>query len=288
MPENTSRKLADLLVNLTPAQQVAALCKLPEIQDTFERFGSTTVLQALQQQLRNMVSHSERLDPAKVVKSKAYSSVNLANIDRSWTLEDSGPRDGFEHDLPALTVVDNVVFVNGQYCERALIKPSLVAWSREVTTNVYEHGFCKFVRPLYYGSGGLFYSDILDAHDVPETGLRKFNAVIAPTLVTATAMNGEAVARDEADEGLQSEAINNASVNGIMAMDKSVTVSTTEESKPLPEGSIVPKEYQGTEHIFLRYVAPWAWCATVYIVDYMAVTIQWSGRHRMAMPLISR
>ena len=200
-PEVTVRKVAAILRGLSRPQLTAALQKLPELRETFERFGSRTVLQSMQLQLLDPSFEAQDMNPQLVDNSKAFLQNSLFGLSRAWTLREINKPSLPEAkiSLPELQVLDNVVCIDNEYCSRATIKASFLAWSRLTTNDEWEHGYCKFSRELFEGTGVLFYSNDPHATDVDQSRLRRFEATVKalPSFETPISLSKSAAAKHE-------------------------------------------------------------------------------------------
>lgn len=119
-PEITVASLAKQLMQVPRKERLDLIGKLRELKPILDRFGGETTLQALERE-----SSSEALHYTGPRHHRRF-HLRHVNYPYRMTMED-GKRG------PAVDLVEGVLFVDGQYCERASIEKDHVSWSRPLS-----------------------------------------------------------------------------------------------------------------------------------------------------------
>jgi hypothetical protein len=159
-------------------QQSKALLALQELQPLFERFGISAMGEVLQKEMRTELDSGQSMRMYSVVENKLSSPVHataafypepIANIDYS----------GLRGQLPLVTIVEGVVSVYGDVCERARIGSDEIAWSRSMDdpNNTFEHGVISIDPFTLSGHGQIMYSRDEEGQDIIPTAPLQFLVV---------------------------------------------------------------------------------------------------------------
>lgn len=174
-PEITAKSIADRLKTIDLATQRRMLASLNELNPLFERFGATTLLEALSKQITDEYTSRNPLNPlaaptAHDPHGKRQKQMHLQHLKRQWRLQDDnmskspGARPPFL--LPSVSVFEGVVTVEGEYCKRALVKDGTIAWSRPLAgMTQWEHGYLSLDSGHLTGQGCIYYSPDPDNFD---------------------------------------------------------------------------------------------------------------------------
>lgn len=151
-PEITVASLAKQLMQVPRKERLDLIGKLRELKPILERFGGETTLQALERE-----SSSETLH---YTGPRHHQRFHLRHVNYPYrmTMED-GKRG------PAVDLVEGVLFVDGQYCERASIEKDHVSWSRPLSDGKWEYAACHFSNKGLNGSGFMHVNDHPDVVD---------------------------------------------------------------------------------------------------------------------------
>lgn len=174
-PEITAKSIADRLKTIDLATQRRMLAGLNELGPLFERFGATTLLEALNKQITDEYTSKNPLNPLAVPTAhdphgKRQKQMRLQHLKRQWRLQDDkmpkspGARSPFL--LPSVSVFEGVVAVDGEYCKNALVKDGTIAWSRPLGgTTQWEHAYLLLDNGHLTGQGRIYYSHDPDNFD---------------------------------------------------------------------------------------------------------------------------
>lgn len=260
-PAHTTRKLAKNLRGLDRPSLQKALATVPELKPVIERFGTTTVLQSLQKQLHDpQHTLSDRLDPKLVAKSRAFLRANLLDVrSRTWDLQDIASTDltfsSAEHHPKSLELHDGSIFIDGEHVPRALVKPTLIAWSRQTHDgSKYEHGYCKFDPTLFSGNGAIFYSDDSRASTADTATLARFSARMRSSVMLEAPM--QSMALEIAESKAITESINEAEASNTQLPPRQYNIAeqirVTYDKKPwdVSQGNVDERPLQEEDYLF--------------------------------------
>ena len=146
---------------LSPAEQGKALLALNELEPLFQRFGITIMTEVFQREIRSEIASELSLRTYTVTINKLTSTLHcracfypepIASVDYS----------DLRGRLPLVTIVEGVVTVRGDVCERASINPETneIRWSRSMddAENTFEHGILLIDPFALSGHGQVLYS----------------------------------------------------------------------------------------------------------------------------------
>jgi len=163
------KSICKALSMLPQAEQGKALLALRELKPLFERFGISTLGEVLQKEMRSELASDHSMYMYNVTTNKLSSTLHataafypepIASVDYS----------GLRGNLPLVTIVEGVVAVYGDVCERALIDPDTneITWSRSMddADNTFEHGIIAIDPTTLSGYGQVKYSRDEDGADL--------------------------------------------------------------------------------------------------------------------------
>jgi len=166
-PEITARSLSQLLVRMSPSDQVDMLYHVKELRPLLQRFGAETIADVMQQELRQRTTSGLSLF-AQSPASTTLRLRGLQHLKRRWSLTDDyreSEKPDFGERLDSLAVFEGVLNVGGTYCPRASISTRQIVWSRQIRAQEWEHGVCKFNDDMTMGFGFICYSNDEDPTD---------------------------------------------------------------------------------------------------------------------------
>jgi len=156
-PEITIASVAKLLQAIPSEQRLKFLGHIKELEPVFAKFGAGFVSDLLSQELSSP-------DLLASMRPKARDTPLLQPLwlqTRDYTLgETRATSSVWPYKLPSLQLRDGIVFLNGEYCERAKVEDQEIAWSRK-TQDIWEHFICRLDdgKQKSSGSGVMWYSD---------------------------------------------------------------------------------------------------------------------------------
>ena len=163
---------------------------MQELTPLFERFGISTMCEVLQKEMTSELASDHSIRMYNVTTNKLSSTQHataalypepVAGVDYS----------GLRGELPLVTIVEGVVAVDGDVCDRALIDPNTSEITRsrpmEDAGNTFEHGIIAIDPLTLSGYGQVQYSrDEAGADLIPTPPLQFLVVGIVSTTRTTT------------------------------------------------------------------------------------------------------
>ncbi|KAJ4371940.1 hypothetical protein N0V85_009084 [Neurospora sp. IMI 360204] len=157
-PEITIKSLSKLLLQLDRKQRLHILSVAKELKPLFNRFGATTLLDALHQQISN-ADGTPKMPISRRPGVRMLAGAEHVVRRFSLTLDDPSQSASLPTaHLPSLEVSQGVLLVDGIYCPHAELRGRRIVWSRQVNGESWEHGYCHLLPDLYTGIGSVVYS----------------------------------------------------------------------------------------------------------------------------------
>ncbi|GJD00219.1 hypothetical protein ColKHC_09044 [Colletotrichum higginsianum] len=233
-PDITAKSISDTLRAVEPAEKMNMLAQFRELQPLFERFGGSTLMDALEGQLLDSYTSKNPLVLVSVPANNAKLRPHVKQLHWKWNLQDDGeePTAHPESVFPSVSVFEGVLAVDGVYCEAAMLKDRTLAWSRQVSGTesgggtgdcCWEHGVLYLDDALMIAQGSVFYGS--DAESFDEAQARR--VIAYPTQKTLPpALVAENLVTDPRAQVLLGGSSGGAV--GPMALSKAGTFSVSE------------------------------------------------------------
>ncbi|KAF2729658.1 hypothetical protein EJ04DRAFT_555937 [Polyplosphaeria fusca] len=167
-PEITMKSIAKMLRTVPVGEQARMLLAFKELRPLFERLGVGGVSDLLQSEVE---TESEK-NSMRLYKTSRNKLTGPSNGSRQYPLEEIPGYDysDLKAPLPTVSVLDGVVCIDGEACNRAAISNmrNEIRWTREIPgeERVFEHGLLH-VDPLIHSAQG----NIVYSHDAKAENL---------------------------------------------------------------------------------------------------------------------
>ncbi|KAL6885433.1 hypothetical protein GGI43DRAFT_388957 [Trichoderma evansii] len=169
-PEITIKSLSKLLLQLDRKQRLHILSVAKELKPLFNRFGATTLLDALHQQISN-ADGTPKMPISRRPGVRMLAGAEHVVRRFSLALDDPSQSASLPTaHLPSLEVSQGVLLVDGIYCPHAELRGRRIVWSRQVNRESWEHGYCHLLPDLYTGIGSVVYSPDKDMPSSEDAG----------------------------------------------------------------------------------------------------------------------